>query len=135
MLIKINSVLDDFLLTKSSDKEEEIYDALVRIQPNNLGFNEILELIRYIECSYKHPINFRHYNSFGTGGDKFKTINISTMASILASNFVNIWKVGTGAVTSKWGSSDFVNRLNLFKQSYPLTLHEKNKISYQDGSG
>lgn len=134
MLIKINNTLDDFLLTKSSSNEAEIYDSLVRIQPNKLSLGELIELIRYVEHSYKRPIISKHYNSFGTGGDKLKTINISTMASIIASNFINVWKVGTGAVTSKWGSSDFVNRLYSLQKS-ALLPDLNNKITYKIGSG
>ncbi len=49
---------------------------------------------------------------FGTGGDG--TINISSMSAILASHVTPIVKVGTPAVTSKFGSYDFFNALRVY---------------------
>lgn len=47
-----------------------------------------------------------HVNVFGTGGDK--TINISSIAAIVASRGSVVVKVGTKAVTSHWGSAEFI---------------------------
>jgi anthranilate phosphoribosyltransferase len=48
-------------------------------------------------------------NIFGTGGDG--TLNLSSMAAILASRFVPVVKMGTRAVTGSIGSSDFIAEL------------------------
>ena len=99
--VKTREAIDEFNITKNSTNVGEIYDSLERLRPDKLSSNTIVQLVRYIESfANKNIISAQHYNSFGTGGDKIKTINISTIASIIASNFLNVYKVGTKAVTS-----------------------------------
>jgi anthranilate phosphoribosyltransferase len=132
--VKVKEVIDVLNTTRYSTDFSEIYESLNRLRPDKLSTATIIELVKYVERSpYKQLSKVKHYNSFGTGGDKFKTINISTIASIIASNFVSIYKVGTKAVTSNWGSSDFINSLcsNLHRLPYPL----RSKAFYQKGSG
>ena len=112
LIFNSKDIIDDFNATRFSTESVKIYDSLVRLRPDKLNTNKLIELVKYIEKnSYHHSLNTKHYNIFGTGGDRLKTINLSTIASIVASNFVNIYKVGTGAVTSNWGSAEFVHAL------------------------
>jgi anthranilate phosphoribosyltransferase len=132
--VKSKEVIDVLNTTRYSKDFSEIYESLNKLRPDKLSTNTIIELVKYIEQnSYKKLLRVTHYNSFGTGGDKFKTINISTIASIIASNFVSIYKVGTKAVTSTWGSSDFIDALYSNLPRLPSSL--RNKAFYQEGSG
>lgn len=50
----------------------------------------------------------------GTGGDKFKTFNISTVAAIIAASCgVNIAKHGNRSITSKCGGADILEALGV----------------------
>lgn len=128
-------VLNDLYLTLHSSNTEEIYDALKRLNPDRLKLKHKLEIVNLIQNSISSEYWFKkkHYNTFGTGGDQLKTINISTISSVIASNFVSVFKIGTKAVTSKWGSVDLINKLNIYKET--LSDSDRQKISYKKGSG
>jgi anthranilate phosphoribosyltransferase len=134
LTVKTQEVIDILNTTRCSTDTSEIFDALNKLRPDKLGTATIIELVKYIERNpYKGLSKIKHYNSFGTGGDKFKTINISTIASIIASNFVSIYKVGTKAVTSTWGSSDFIDSLHSRLDQIPYPV--RSKAFYQKNSG
>jgi anthranilate phosphoribosyltransferase len=61
----------------------------------------------------------------GTGGDRFKTINISTIASfIVAGANVSVAKHGNRAVTGKCGSADVLERLGYNLNIEPKRVEE-----------
>ena len=123
-----------FDLTANSSNVNQIYDALCQLRPDRLPLQSLVQLVRHVERNtWKNSPGHTHYNIFGTGGDYFKTINISTMASIIASNFATIYKVGTKAVTSKWGSSEFIDVLYSNLQKLPTWV--RYKAVYKNGSG
>lgn len=145
MLVQTENMLADFKITRESSNVDEIYDALKRLRPNKLNTKKLLELISYIESfaapclknsSYYPLVKSKHYNIFGTGGDDYKTINLSTIASIFASRFIPVLKVGTNAVTAKWGSAQFflfIQKLERLKASSLTNVIRK--IHYCKGSG
>lgn len=133
IVIKSKEIIDDFNITINSTDFHEIYDSLLKLRPDKLGSDKLVELVKYVEQNaVSHSSTVKHYNSFGTGGDNLKTINLSTIASIIASNFVTVYKVGTRAVTSKWGSYEFVNALSSRLHQIPQPLRDK--AFYQSGS-
>ncbi|MBX2809234.1 MAG: hypothetical protein KTR20_11445 [Cellvibrionaceae bacterium] len=96
-----------FLETQLKNNSAEVLNALYELAPINLTLGNIIHLYQWIEDNYKtQDYDYPHVNIFGTGGDK--TVNISTMSSIIASRYINVVKVGTRAVTSNWGSHDFI---------------------------
>lgn len=134
VITQTKDTIEHFNITQSSPDSSEIYDSLCKLRPDKIGFQNIIKLIKYVEIKASTNLSSHiHYNTFGTGGDDFKTINISTIASIVASNFVNIYKVGTKAVTSKWGSTDFFGSLTANIHLFPPLI--RNKAYYQEGSG
>lgn len=105
------TVVDDFALTQSDvDNEEVLYRALVRLRPDRLSIDELMELVFWVEGRVPpREVPRPHVAVFGTGGDQ--TVNISTPAAIIASRCVPVWKVGTHGVTSRYGSVDFLEAL------------------------
>ncbi len=104
-------VLAEFRKTREAASEEVYYRLLCSLRPDRLGAEELAEIVGYIESTKQVAGDFpaRHVNIFGTGGDG--TINLSSMAAILASRFVPVVKMGTRAVTGNIGSSDFITEL------------------------
>lgn len=140
MLIQVPEMMADFRITRESSNVEEVYEALKRLRPGKLNTTRLIQLVRHVETAAVHGhIKSRHYNIFGTGGDETKTINFSTMVSIIASRFVSVWKVGTRAITSRWGSAEFIEFLKIVQDNpkkypaYSTAVIEKTK--YASGSG
>lgn len=100
-------VIEQFQKTQASKNREELVDLLALLSPERISIEEVILLISFIErkrlfIRTKGP----HYNIFGTGADKIKTTNISTIAAIAASKKICVVKTGSRAVTSKIGSAD-----------------------------
>jgi anthranilate phosphoribosyltransferase len=103
-------VLAQFRKTREVASEETYYHLLCSLRPDRLAAEDLAEIVRYIEATKQVAGDFpKHVNIFGTGGDG--TINLSSMAAILASRFVSVVKMGTRAVTGSIGSSDFMAEL------------------------
>lgn len=97
--------------------DESVIERILttELDPKKLEEYELLGLVKYLEQNhYAKTTDKKHFNIFGTGGDQNKTINISTMAAILASHYNDIIvvnKSGTLEVSSNVGSETFYNRL------------------------
>lgn len=114
-----SEVLAQFRKTREAASEDACYRLLCALRPDRLAAEELAEIVRYIESTKQVAGDFpkQHVNIFGTGGDG--TINLSSMAAILASRFVPVVKMGTRAVTGNIGSSDFVTELREREASSP----------------
>ncbi|MCW1913098.1 hypothetical protein OJ996_05915 [Luteolibacter sp. GHJ8] len=103
-------VLAQFRKTREAASEKDYYRLLCALRPDRLAVSELAEIVRFIEANKQVSEDLpRHVNIFGTGGDG--TVNLSSMAAILAARFVPVVKMGTRAVTGNIGSSDFVAEL------------------------
>lgn len=106
-----------------SGKSDDILIAafLASLATKGESSNEIsgfAKAMREQSIPIKIPNNLKVVDSCGTGGDRFKTFNISTAAAIVASAAgVPIAKHGNRSVTSKCGSADILEaagvKLNL----------------------
>ncbi|MCX6858099.1 MAG: hypothetical protein NTV80_24720 [Verrucomicrobia bacterium] len=118
-----SDVIAEFLKTrrkpeegKEDQYEEDYFQALVALRPDQLSIDQIAEIVRWVEkTKIAQPDYGHHVNIFGTGGDG--TINVSSMAAIIASHFTRVVKVGTPGVTSLWGSYDFMEALRVFLEA------------------
>lgn len=110
----------------------QLAGLLVLITEKSLYPDSLAALIKNI---LKYSVTYHDrsdlFDIVGTGGDRLKTINISTTtAFILAALGVKVSKHGNKAVTSKSGSSDVLSSLGValshdIKQNQAL-LNEKN---------
>jgi anthranilate phosphoribosyltransferase len=84
------------------------------------AFTEIMKE----NCHQIHPqINGRLVDTCGTGGDKIKTFNISTVAAfVIAGAGITIAKHGNRSVTSKSGSADVLEYLGLNLKMSPQVV-------------
>lgn len=106
------AVLKTFLKTRSR-VEEVVFKALKDLAPDTLDDHDLFTLSNFIrweaqEYFADNPLP-EHHGVFGTGGDIQHTINISTISSIVAAHYhttINVVKLGTGAVTGKFGSAE-----------------------------
>ena len=96
-------------------KEEQIYDFLVSSSAKGETSEEIaggVFVLRNKATQVNVPDNT--IDTCGTGGDGKNTLNISTAAALLLSSFeVKVAKHGNKSVSSKCGSADVLEKLNI----------------------
>lgn len=104
----------ELLKTESVDRKVEL---LKELDPLKLDFNILLDIYNYFKENAKEiKLGTEHYGIIGTGGDRHKTINASTLAAFVASCVILICKVGTIGITSKWGSLNLIEKVG-YKQT------------------
>ena len=96
-------------------KEEQIHDFLIFSSTKGESADEIaggVHVLRDKAINVTVPENT--IDTCGTGGDGKNTLNISTAAALLLSSFgVNVAKHGNKSVSSKCGSADVLEKLNI----------------------
>ena len=96
-------------------KEEQIYDFLISSSAKGESSDEIAGGV-YILRNKAAQVNVPDdtIDTCGTGGDGKNTLNISTAAALLLSSFgVKVAKHGNRSVSSKCGSADVLEKLNI----------------------
>ena len=96
-------------------KEEDIYDFLTLSSAKGETSDEIAGGV-YVLRDKAERVNVSDdaVDTCGTGGDGKNTLNISTAAALLLSSFgVKVAKHGNKSVSSKCGSADVLERLNI----------------------
>lgn len=118
-----------------NDKDYDIVQLaglLVLISEKSLYADSLAALVKNIlKYSLTYNDDGEFFDIVGTGGDRLKTINISTTtAFILAALGIKVSKHGNRAVTSKSGSSDALSALNI-----PMSgsIEENRKLLEQKG--
>jgi anthranilate phosphoribosyltransferase len=112
------------MLGKASD--DEIFDFLTLLSAKGEVSDEIAGGV-YVLREKSKRVNVKDcVDTCGTGGDGMNTLNISTASALLlASMGVKVAKHGNKAVSSKCGSGDVLEALNIKIDSEPKDIEEQ----------
>lgn len=110
-------VMEQIMLGEASDAQVGALLAALRSKGESVE-----ELVGFRDAVLTHAMPLEGGSEMldivGTGGDGFKTVNISTMASIIvAASGVPVLKHGNKAVSSLTGTGDVLNVLGLVPES------------------
>ncbi len=96
-------------------KEEQIYDFLTSSAAKGETSEEIAGGVYVLrDKATKVNVPENTVDTCGTGGDGKSTLNISTAAALLLSSFgIKVAKHGNKSVSSKCGSADVLEKLNI----------------------
>ncbi len=102
------------LLMNGEAKESEIFDFLTLLSDKGEVSDEIAGGV-YILRKKSKRVNVQNcIDTCGTGGDGMNTLNISTASALLLSSMgIKVAKHGNKAVSSKCGSGDVLEELNI----------------------
>ena len=102
------------LLMEGKANDKEIFDFLTLLSAKGESSNEIAGGV-YVLRNKSKRVNIENcVDTCGTGGDGMNTLNISTASALLlASMGVKVAKHGNKAVSSKCGSGDVLEALNI----------------------
>ena len=122
------------LLMEGGANEQEIFDFLTLLSAKGEVSNEIAGGV-YVLRNKSKRVNVQNcIDTCGTGGDGMNTLNISTASALLlASMGVKVAKHGNKAVSSKCGSGDVLEALNIEINLEPNDIEsqiEKNNFGF-----
>ena len=122
------------LLMEGKANEQEIFDFLTLLSTKGEVSNEIAGGV-YVLRNKSKRVNVQNcVDTCGTGGDGMNTLNISTASALLlASMGVKVAKHGNKAVSSKCGSGDVLEALNIEINLEPNVIEsqiEKNNFGF-----
>ena len=102
------------LLMEGKANDQEIFDFLTLLSAKGEASNEIAGGVYVLRDKSKRVNVDNCVDTCGTGGDGMNTLNISTASALLlASMGVKVAKHGNKAVSSKCGSGDVLEALNI----------------------
>ena len=102
------------LLMEGKLKEQEIFDFLTHLSAKGEASEEIAGGVYVLRDKSKRVNAENCIDTCGTGGDGKNTLNISTASALLLSSMgVKVAKHGNKAVSSKCGSGDVLEALNI----------------------
>ncbi len=122
------------LLMEGKANEQEIFDFLTLLSSKGEVSNEIAGGVHVLRNKSKRVNVQNCVDTCGTGGDGMNTLNISTASALLlASMGVKVAKHGNKAVSSKCGSGDVLEALNIEINLEPNDIEsqiEKNNFGF-----
>ena len=114
------------IIMEGKASEDEIFDFLTLLSKKGESSNEIAGGVYVLRNKSKRVNVTNAVDTCGTGGDGKNTLNISTASALLlASMGIKVAKHGNKAVSSKCGSGDVLESLNININLEPKEI-EKN---------
>ncbi|MHA1291822.1 MAG: anthranilate phosphoribosyltransferase [Promethearchaeota archaeon] len=113
--IESEDIMREIMSGNASNAQMGAFLTALRMKGESIeeitGFAKIM---REFACTIKPNINSELLDTCGTGGDKIKTFNISTItALVVAGAEIPVAKHGNRAITSKCGSADLLEGLGV----------------------
>ena len=122
------------LLMEGKAKDQEIFDFLTLLSAKGEASDEIAGGVFVLRNKSKRVKVENCVDTCGTGGDGMNTLNISTASALLLSSMgVKVAKHGNKAVSSKCGSGDVLEALNIKINLEPNDIEsqiEKNNFGF-----
>ena len=113
------------IIMEGKASEDEIYDFLTLLSKKGESSNEIAGGVYVLRNKSKRVNVTNAVDTCGTGGDGKNTLNISTASALLiASMGIKVAKHGNKAVSSKCGSGDVLESLNININLEPKEIEE-----------
>ena len=114
------------ILMAGKASDDEIYDFLTLLSKKGETAEEIAGGV-YVLRNKSKRVNVKNcIDTCGTGGDGMNTLNISTASAILLSSIgIKVAKHGNKAVSSKCGSGDVLEALNIKINLEPDKIEEQ----------
>ena len=125
--LSFNESKDAFeILMEGKASEDEIFDFLTLLSAKGEVSNEVAGGV-YVLRKKSKRVNVREcVDTCGTGGDGMNTLNISTASALLlASMNIKVAKHGNKAVSSKCGSGDVLEALNIKINLEPKDIEDQ----------
>ncbi len=114
------------LLMEGKAKDQEIFDFLTLLSAKGEASDEIAGGVHVLRNKSKRVNIENCVDTCGTGGDGMNTLNISTASALLlASMGVKVAKHGNKAVSSKCGSGDVLEALNIKINLEPKEIEDQ----------
>ncbi|MDB9698876.1 anthranilate phosphoribosyltransferase [Candidatus Pelagibacter sp.] len=116
------------ILMDGKASDDEIFDFLTLLSAKGETSDEIAGGV-YVLRNKSKRVNVKHcIDTCGTGGDGMSTLNISTASALLLSSMgIKVAKHGNKAVSSKCGSGDVLEALNIKIDLEPKDIEEQIK--------
>tara|TARA_B100000686_G_scaffold298218_1_gene331085 strand:+ start:1260 stop:2252 length:993 start_codon:yes stop_codon:yes gene_type:complete len=116
------------ILMNGKAADQEIFDFLTLLSSKGEVSDEIAGGVHILRNKSKRVNVDKCLDTCGTGGDGMNTLNISTASALLLSSMgVKIAKHGNKAVSSKCGSGDVLEALNIKINLEPQEIEEQIK--------
>jgi len=118
------------ILMNGKATDEEIFDFLTLLSLKGEVSDEIAGGVYVLRDKSKRVNDQNCIDTCGTGGDGMNTLNISTASALLlASIGVKVAKHGNKAVSSKCGSGDVLEALNIKINLEPSDIEEQIRVN------
>jgi len=116
------------ILMDGKASDDQIFDFLTLLSAKGETADEIAGGV-YVLRNKSKRVNVKHcIDTCGTGGDGMNTLNISTASALLLSSMgIKVAKHGNKAVSSKCGSGDVLEALNIKIDLEPKDIEEQIK--------
>jgi len=116
------------ILMDGKASDDEIYDFLTLLSSKGESSDEIAGGVFVLRDKSKRVNVNDCIDTCGTGGDGMNTLNISTASALLLSSMgIKVAKHGNKAVSSKCGSGDVLEALNIKIDLEPKDIEEQIK--------